>query len=400
MANLRTLICAGLGALLLGCGGGSAPDSALPFDDGKRVIQVSGTLPTSDQVVAARANLEAAPFDGVVFALKAGRTVFQSAGYTPAGLAADLALLPQVNTSKLRENFLLVRGEMEPTFDPFSDAQWAVAMANLQAFADAARTGHLAGLAFDPEAYAGYRSLFDYRNYDSAQHSFAQCQAQLRARGAQFMTTLQQAYPGCRLFLLTGLSSLKLMIEDAQKDASVYAAQLPSSPYGLMPAWINGLLDALPPGAFLIDGNEVTYAYYRSTWYAYEKGVIQNLGARDLLDAANRLKEAAQGGLAMADDLDATFDQYARPSNLAHYLPSALRPQFFEYQVYHGLLASDRYYWVYSEHADWLSRTNIPPGAEAALIEARRLAALQSGLGFDLESALTGAETALRAAGF
>ncbi len=372
------------------------------IDDGKRMIQLSTPVITTDQFVADKANLEASPFDGFVFALKAGRTVFQASAYDSTAFAPDLVLLPSINSPKLKENFLLMRGEMESTFDPFDDAQWTVADGNIRAFASAAKAGSLAGIVFDPEAYSGYKGLFAYGSYDHAQHGFAQCQAQIRTRGAQFVRAIQESYPGCRIFTLVGLSSLKLLIENVRKyqDPSIYAAQLPTSPYGLMPSWINGMLDAISGSTRIVDGNEITYSYYRSTWYAYEKGLIQTNGAQDLIDAANQGNYAGQVSIGVADYLDASYDLYSQPSNLAHYLPIADLSKFFQYQVYHGLLATDRYYWVYSEHTNWSNRTNIPADAEQALRVARAKAAAGDPLGFDLEAEITQAENALIAAGY
>jgi len=395
---MRTVLTSFALLLLIACGGGTSQTGPgqppAPVDSGLRIIQLSGTVPTTDLLLAGKPALEQSPFDGALFALKAGRVVFQAASYSEAALAGDAANLPRINSAKLRDNFLLMRGETEAGFDLFDDGQWGVAEANIRAFARMAKLGGLQGIAFDPEAYSPYLGLFAYSSYSG--HSFAQCQAQVRLRGQQFMAAVQQEYPGSRVFLLGGLSLLKLILEDVHAGTTSFDAALPASPYGLMPAWLNGLLDAIQPGMELIDGNETTYTYYHGTWYAYERGVVQGEGL-PLIDPANRVKAASQLKLAMSIYLDASFLQYDNASFLAHYLTAAQRADFFQYQAYWALKSTDRYLWVYSEHADWIPRANIPAGAETALASAR--AKVEGGQDLGLPSLETELQAAAVAGG-
>ena len=143
--------------------------SKTPSKGPLRLILNGGAVPTADVVVTQRMSLEAAPFDGIIFALQAGRVPFQNVAFSPAVLSADRRNLPLINSSHLTDNFLLIRGGVDATFDRFSDLHWTKAISNVRIIAQMAKLGQLKGIAFDPEAYAnlGQKSLFDYRTYDS-----------------------------------------------------------------------------------------------------------------------------------------------------------------------------------------------------------------------------------------
>jgi PKD repeat protein len=341
--------------------------TAAPVGSPLRLLYISGMVPTSVDVLAKRALIEQSPFDGLVFALKAGRLVFQTSSYSDSALATDTINLPQINSTRLTDNFLLMRGGVDSAFDPFSDAHWAIALANVQTFARMSKLGNLKGIAFDPEAYTnlGQKSLFDYSAYDSSVYSFQDCQTNLRARGQQFITALQTAHPGSTFFMFGALSNLR--------DGTTQffpASSLPTRPYGLLPAFVNGMLDALASGMTLVDGDEASYTFYRSTWYTNLKTLTLST-ALTFIDTANKARYTSQVQQGMSIFLDASFNQSGDPSNLAYYLSASDLPNFFNYQAFWALTNTSRYLWVYSEATDWVNRTAIPAGAEAALLDAK-----------------------------
>lgn len=388
-----------------GCGGG-APSKGLDpsFTSTTSVpnhplIQISGNIPTTATVSTYKSNIEASPYDGVVLALQAGRVVFQSATYSSSALTADKNLLPSINSGKLSENFLLMRGEAESTFDMFNDSHWATAEANIRTFAQMAKLGNFKGIAFDPESYSGFINPFYYPSYNSGTHTFSACQAKLRQRGAQFMTALQQEYPNSRVFMFGAMSNLKLILEDGRTNPGIFATNLPTHPYGLLPSFLNGMLDTIAPGMEIVDGNEATYTYYRSNWYDYEKGVVTNDG-KALIDSANLTKYANQVKVGMSTWLDNSLDLTNNSTYLPHYFPdSSTRLQFLQYQLFHNFRTSDRYVWIYSEQTNWYTRSNIPAGLENAMNSLKNTVAAGNPLGFNLDTTITTAETAWHAAG-
>lgn len=399
---MRTFLALTLTLLAVACGGGgsSSVNSVIVnpppvVDSGLRLVQVSQTVPTTDTVVARKANLEKAPYQGTMVALNAGRIVFQLTTYSDASLAGDRANLPTINSTTLTDNFLLMRGGATTSFDLFDDAQWAAAESNIRTFAQMAKLGSLAGIAFDPEGYPPEtKNLFTYTNYDSALHSFSDCETQMRTRGGQFMSAIQEEYPSSRVFLFGGLSNLKLFLENLHADPTAIDT-LKDQPYGLMPAFLNGMLDVLDASMELVDGNEATYTYYRSSWYTYEMDTVVRQYGLAVIDSANQTRFKKQVKLATSVYLDASFDLSDNSSYLAHWLAVDLRPDLFQYQIFYGLSFTDRYMWVYSEATDWYARTNIPDGAETAMQDAMSKVAQKQTLGLpDIENEIHAAAIA------
>lgn len=368
---------------LAGCSGGDNSSSSTPTQTSElRYLQVSGTAPNSQYVVDNKAKLEEAPFNGTVLALMSGRIIFHPTALfsspSPAyWFAADQANLPNINSSILTDNFLLMRGNADASFDPFSDTHWATASANIRTVAQMAKLGQLKGVAFDPEGYTPGRNIFTYATYSG--HTFAQCKTQLRLRGQQFMSIIQEEHPNSVVFLFGGLSMQRELLNaaQAQADPDAYIAdRLENSAgmdgrYGLLPSFLNGMLDVISTGMQIVDGSEVTYTYSRSEDYTLERELTLTYARNHLVDSSNRTKYANQVKLGASVYMDASFDQLSDSSNLAHYMNSATRTRFFNYQLYWGLKTTDKYMWIYSETADWYKGTDIPSGATTAMTSAK-----------------------------
>jgi len=382
MRCLSFLLALLLALLFIHCGGGgSTQTTSVPVDSGLRYLQVSASVPNSRVVMANKSQIEQAPYNGIILALLSGRLVFQPSTLFTANatwLDEDRTNMPQINSSALTDNFLLMRGSADASFDPFNDTHWATAEANIRTVATMAKLGSLKGVAFDPEGYSPGKNIFTYSNYTG--HTFAACQAQLRLRGKQFMTTIQEAYPNSQVFLFGALSMQTDLLDSAKTHTdpdAFMASELESSThtfyrtYGLLPSFLNGMLEVITPGMTLIDGSEVTYPYYRSTFYSTERDLVLTYARDHLVESTNRTRYTNQMKLGMSVYMDASFDQTNSSANLSHYMDASTRPRFFDYQLYWGLKKSDAYLWIYSETTNWYTRTDIPSGAETAMSSAK-----------------------------
>ena len=63
----------------------------------------------------------------------------------------------------------------------------------------------------------------------------------------------------------------------------------------LWPAFINGLMDALPPGARLVDGNEHAYRYEAERGDFFKSATVQRARALSLIAPENRAKYLEAG---------------------------------------------------------------------------------------------------------
>jgi hypothetical protein len=418
--NARGLVLS-MGLALLcaaGCRGTVSPSA--DSQTGKRLIQMSGAIPILDVAVANRAALEQGPYDGTFVALKAGRRVFlRTERLTdPASANAlkdDEANISKVNSAKLTDNFLVIRGGAQAAansdgtfdpatdFDPFDDGQWQVADDNIRTIARIAKLGALKGIAFDTDSYTG-NSLFSYTTASSTtpqhtfNHTFAECQDQLRQRGRQFMSAVQEEYPGSRVFLFGGMSMLSQFlgrVHQTPAEVGTLSTDPSAFNYNLFPAFLNGMLEVIEPGMELIDGCEAYYYTYQDAEFGYGHDLVQQY-ALALVDPSLQQRYRDQMKIAFSVYVNASF-AYTNPAwNLAQYLPVALLPQYFEYQVFSGLNATDRYLWIYWESSEpWPG--SLPNGAEAALADAKVKVAAGRPLGLDIEPQI---EAAARAHGF
>ena len=119
---------------------------------------------------------------------------------------------------------------------------------------EAARIGHCVGLVFDPEPYGDNPWAYPGEHRD---RSFAEVEAQVHKRGAQFMTALQAELPNVRLLTFFHQSLFGDLLDNP--DLQNRQQQLSQQHWGLLSAFWNGALEAAAPGARIIDGNELAY---------------------------------------------------------------------------------------------------------------------------------------------
>jgi hypothetical protein len=140
---------------------------------------------------------------------------------------------------------------------------------------------------------------------------------------------------------------LGLFLYSVPRAYALSTEKLPKTDYALLPAFADGMLEAIGPKAVLIDGNEGSYYLDESRKYIedsdqgdypFVQSAAQALCAPELLS-----KWRVQGQVAMAPYVDLCYNRY---------LPARWRKPEYEscwlrHNVYNSLLASDQYVWVY-----------------------------------------------------
>jgi hypothetical protein len=276
--------------------------------------------------------------------------------------------------------------------DWFNDQHWEVISANLRLEAKAAKAGGCVGICFDPEPYGAtpWRYPGAY-----ASRSFTEVESQVRRRGAQFISALQEELPDLRLLTLFQLSKFRGLAD--VRNPAWRNRQLARRSYSLLPAFLNGMLDAAASGVRIIDGNEKAYYYTNARDYARGYNLIKQR-ALSLIADENRPKYAAQvqAGVAIyMDQLLATRPPAGK--FLSYYLAPEERLRFLEHDTYYALASSDEYAWCYGERMNWW-KNKMPEGAEAAIRSARAKVAAGEPLGFDISKSISAATDKLMAA--
>jgi len=162
----------------------------------KKLIEYGWDVPYPDQVRKDIRNMEKKPFDGVIFRLREWNHAFDPRPWDEAQLKPQFDDLAAIEWKTFTDNFLCLYAANNWKMDWFDDEQWKNITANLRLSAKAAKIGRCVGLVFDPEPYGDNPWAYPGMNEN---RTFAEVEAQVHKRGAQFMTALQTELPNVRL---------------------------------------------------------------------------------------------------------------------------------------------------------------------------------------------------------
>lgn len=336
--------CAAAAVCLLGGAAGAAE---------KRLIAHSWDLLAVRPADVAR-NVEAwsqIPLDGVSLAVTKDApdgtpigygSVMNDPAWERAWFAEDVQTLRQCASRTLSHNFLTTFWAPRKRLAWDDDAAWDRFAHNIGVVAWLAKEGRAKGILVDPEDYPGTRQYFRVAG-DAPYEATA---ALARQRGAQVMRSIAAEYPDVTLLSFWMLSLQPQYYGDADPRAAAAEAG------DLWPAFLNGLLDVLPPGARLVDGDEHAYRYeaakkdfYLAAWRAQNRALA-------LVEPANRTKYQTQ----VLAGFGLYLDMYVNPTNSPWYFgeQDGSRLNHLRDNVAQALDAAQEYVWVYGEKQDWI----------------------------------------------
>lgn len=369
-------------ALLLACGATLALAVQTLSAQGpraldKKLIEYGWDVPYPDFVRDHIREMEKLPFDGLIFKLRGGGNVMTPKAFDEAKYAQDFAVCPQIQWGTFTDNFVILWAASDQ--DWFDDAHWQAIEHNARLMARAARLARCVGICFDHEPYGTNPWAYNQAKH-KATKGFPEYEARVRQRGAQFVRAVESEFPGLTIltfFQLSYFSELLVPMDPAKREQS-----LSSQYYSLLPAFLNGMLDAASPAVTVVDGNESAYYYTdnRSHLEVYHR-VTQR--AKLLVDPAlwGRYRNQVQVGQALY--VDQYFGLRANKV-LGHYMPADDQRKWFEHNVYWSLYTTDKYVWCYSERMNWWTDKDVPPGSADAIRAARQKLAEGKPLGFDM----------------
>jgi hypothetical protein len=306
--------------------------------------------------------MEEMPFDGVGFVVPVDRRAWQHGKRdTHNQLAWQIMgkrafrvedfrdAIDDLMTPKWRkftDNFLPVILSAEQSaigLNWFDDARWQVVTNNFGVVAQmAAKTGSR-GLIFDPEHY-------NYRLFDSGaqrkqlDRPMAEYQRIARQRGREVAKAIAGSLPN--VVILSLYSYTYPLIHT-----------LPKTPYNLLPAFYDGLLETLPSGATLVDGYEPSYGFKEARQFAAAYREIHEAVKISETPGHYRVKVKAGFGL------------WIDYQNNAQYFT----PEAFQQAVSAALERSDRYVWIYSQGPRFFPPKAVAPSYIRALHSAQEV---------------------------
>jgi hypothetical protein len=327
----------------------------------KALIEVGWDAPFPDLVRSNMKQMEKSPFAGTMINLHAGKTILNKKPYPTSAFAKDLADLKAVSSKSFNQNFITMWSAREEGWSWFDDQDWVAAETNARNFARAAAASKIVrGLMFDPEPYG--TNPWSYSKTLYPDKSVSEVQAQVRKRGAAFMSTVQKEKADIEILMLFGPAIVAAQVEE---KGSIEKAE-----WGLWASFIDGMLDVIGPKAKLIEGNEGAYYYTDPKDFDWFPTFAKQ--SRALMSEKNRGKFDRQiltGSSVFADGLLNTLNS---PRFFGFYLKTdEERLAMIESHTFNALRTSEKYVWVYNEQMDWWGTfgkgVSVPPGLGDAL---------------------------------
>jgi len=343
----------------------------------KKIIEYGWDVPSPDYVRAHVREMEQKPFDGIIFRLQGGANVFEPTPWDESKFAADVDNLANTQWEKFTDNFASMLAASNQ--DWFDDNHWTAIEHNTAIIAKAAKTARCVGICFDPEPYGANPWTYAEAAHKDSK-TFAEYEAQARKRGAQFIKAVERELPNPKILTFFQLSLFGDLCKPMKPEDR--ATALASNGYGLLPAFLEGMLDGAGPGVVIIDGNENAY-YYSDARAYFDVYHLITQRALHMIDPALWPKYRAQVQAGQALYIDQYYGLRTMRV-LGNYMTPAEQSKWFEHNVYWALYTTGRYVWCYSERMNWWTNTTVPEGAENAIRSARAKIANGEPLGFDL----------------
>ena len=319
----------------------------------KKLIQVGWDMVDTAFLRKHFAEMEAAgPFDGILLWVKGKRADgkaatpeagWDAAAWDRASFQGAIDDLKACRFTKFTDNF--IRFNCTPgTLAWDDDAGWKALADKAGILAWICKETGVKGICLDPESYG--EKQYQYKAAKGL--SFAETAALARKRGVQVMRAVAAEHRSLTLMSFW-LASLCMAAGQAENPDEVLAAES----YGLWPAFLNGLLDEVPPGMALVDGNENGY-YVEGSQYHEMASHMRSLTGPALATVApeNRARYRAQTQIGFGFFLD----MYINPEGNPHYRgPKAggTRLDRLRENLAAALDASDQYVWLYGEQCKW-----------------------------------------------
>lgn len=379
----------------------SSPDSikeGIPHSyPQKKLIAAGWDSPSPSVLLEHLKEIEQTPFHGVRIIVEikdedgtrvGPRRMFNNKPWKREWFMEEIQQLRKAKSKKLTDNFLAVGPSAK--LDWFDDAGWEQVTDHFRIVAWIAKEAGLKGILFNPEEGTA-NPAFSYNRQDArTQHSFDEYAAKVRQRGREVMAAMAEEYPEMTLFcmFLNGgnayspffrtegnggdpshfyLDGNEAIPAGPQTPSEVLERMAPlerieGGSYNLLPAFLNGWLDAIPPEMTLVDGLEQAYTSADETNFITWAHRVRN-SALALVAPENRLKYRGQVQAGFGIYLDAYINEpgsryYVGPApenaRAAKQTDGKLpRLGRLEASIRSAIENTDEYVWLWGEKHRW-----------------------------------------------
>lgn len=283
----------------------------------------------------------------------------------------EIAALESTPFVQYTDNFLAVYCSAPgyaPTYkDWFDDAAWnTYVLPNVVKIASVigrCQNQLRGGMLFDVESYQGEIFRYPLQRYATTK-SFSEYYMKVRQRGKEFMAAIQEGYANCNVMVTYGYS--------LAYRPPIFGGLLETSKNGLLPAFIDGMLEQIRPPQLLYDGFENAYDY--KTASAFESG-YQTIHRHNTCypwyasDVEMKFRQHYRASFGLWVDYYSNATYYPWET-VAPFGGNYFSPTDFEHAVRTALQYTDRYVWIYTYTPDWYA-TSMPQAYKDALRNAK-----------------------------
>lgn len=300
---------------------------------------------------------EKAPFSGIIYRIQpnpndhdgTSEWMFSDKPWNRADYQSCIDDLKACKFQSFTDNF--IRMNFSPgTLAWDDDAGWKILAGKAAICAWVAKASGSKGLAPDFESYGN--AIFRWNPEKQNGLSFAEAKALARRRGAQFIEAIASEFPDATVLALW-LNSINQDAGSSPNPDSI----LITAGYGLLPAFINGMLSAAPTAMTFVDGCETGYYIENEQFRSYALNMILWTGAcMNLVEPELRQKYRSQ----VQCGFGIYLDMFSNPEGNTYYrgpLENGTRLDRLCQCLEDSLRASDQYVWVYGEKNRWW---NVP----------------------------------------
>lgn len=296
------------------------------------------------------------PFDGVVipinpaqYAGRYGHFRGQALPWTAIrGVPADLSDyqhaiddLKATAFRKFRHNFIYVNFHYGEPFPWFDDELWGGVLHNVRILATIAKEGGCEGIWLDPEQYSTTR-IWNFgalvEAFPNRPQDFTSYQNLVRRRGAQFIEAINEVYPGCEVVTVWGSSFTYNYHHNKDNYERLHFSQLH---YGLLPAFVDGLLFAADEQTTITDGYERSYTCKTEEEFA-EAHVVVREACKEYSQIPEFYSKNIHVGLAL-------FPTHPNLFNPRDFTENHFSPDDLAEAVRLAMRLTDRYLWIWNE---------------------------------------------------
>ena len=294
----------------------------------------------------------------------------------------ELSTMSQIKWGKYTENFVIVGYSDSRDFEFFNDKKWSAIIHNTELVSKMVKAGRLKGVFIDDENYATGSHGWKYDPAWYAGYTFEQVYEKSRERGRQVMKALQSEVKDPLVvldFIWYGDHWNRYDTKDGRQI--------------LWMAFKDGMLDAAKSSDIFVDGNEVAYYYQEARMFTdiyneFRQHCFPAYGAKSLQE---KYRNQVQIGHGIYPTL---MYGWCNIKNHANFPDRAKYPTYtdeensawWKHQLYHSLLTTDKYVWLWSEKWNWWGDETepLPSDMSAILTDVKSKINNQQGLDYEM----------------